>query len=260
MQEPLPPQIFKWSQWAASKQKVDETYANQFGMLNAKLAGIRAAIKYKKVTSVAVIRSMMGPIDEEFKDWVKNLPASWTPKSYCLLNEPKSQSIEEELDSRFDVYPDLWIGSMWNNYRNVRIVIHETILAIAIKYGSANEVADVEPSANVLREMSAGICHSVAFFLGKHHGRVPMSAFSADNAAATDPIPGGYLLVWPLYFAGMLRNTPKAQRMWVAGKLKYIALTMGLKLAHSLATALETQEEKSFSDSEVWMIGEFRPQ
>lgn len=160
--------------------------------------------------------------------------------------------MKDDLDSHYEVYPDLWVASMWNNYRMIRILIHETILSITLKYGTPEQKAALQPSIDILREMTTQVCRSVAFHLGTHQHR--------KSKAKDDAILGGYLLAWPLFYAGMLRTTPISQKRWMASRMHHIAVTMGLRLAHSFAEALQIPDEGSFSDPEYWILGVFLPQ
>jgi hypothetical protein len=48
----------------------------------------------------------------------------------------------------------------------VRILIHETIMSITLKYGTLVEREDLQSSVVILREMTTQVCRSVAFHLG----------------------------------------------------------------------------------------------
>lgn len=261
MQEALPYALVKWSQWASPAQKTDESNANRFGEINGQLAALRAAIKHRNITNPSTVISMLLPIENELESWKNGLPESWSPTLHNLLQDDGCQSIRGDLDTQFEVYPDLWVASMWNNYRTVRILIHETIMSITLKYGTSEDMAALQPSINVLQEMATQVCRSVAFHLGTYPTRKRAnSGLEGQKSVHIAAIPGGYILAWPLYLAGMLRTTPTEQKMWMASQLHRIAVTMGLRLAYSFAEALRLHTEKSFSDTELWFIGEFLPQ
>ena len=260
MQEALPYAVAKWSQWASPAQKADESNANRFGEINGRLAALRAAIKHRHITDPSTVISMLLPIESELESWKNGLPENWSPTLHSALQGDGYRSTRHDLNSQFEVYPDLWVASMWNNYRTVRILIHETIMSITLKYGTSEETAALQPSVNILREMATQVCRSVAFHLGTYRtGNSTNSGLEGQKSDINGAIPGGYILAWPLYLAAMLRTTPKEQKMWIASQLHRIAVTMGLRLAHSFAEALRLYTEKSFSDTELWFIGEFLP-
>jgi hypothetical protein len=176
-------------------------------------------------------------------------------KSYKALSAVPTS--EPPYGSQFDVYSDLWVESMWNNYRSVRLLIYEHIMSSTLKYGSSNDKSLLQTAKVVLREMADGVCQSVPFHLcccRDVNQVIQMNATIPKGAA----IPGGYLLMWPLYLSGMLRTTPRNQRKWIADKMRRIGMHMGVRLAMSMAELLQ-QDDKSFSDSGVWFIGEWYP-
>jgi hypothetical protein len=258
LQEPLPYDLQKWNMWVAPAQKEDEYGANKFGEINGRLAALRAIIKHKNITDPSTVMSMLLPLDQELELWKTNLPITWYPTCYSSLphvNDTQNVSF----DSRYDVYPDLWVASMWNNYRTVRILIHETIMFITLKFGSSTDYAKLDYSTVVLRAMTNEICHTVPFHLGQCVDGIEPH-LEPLKSEKTVPVPGAYLIIWPLFLCGMLRTTPSRQRQWIASRLLHIALTMGLRLAFNFAKELQQDDGQSFSAVDKWLIGEFRPQ
>ena len=149
----------------------------------------------------------------------------------------------------------MWIASTWNSYRSVRLLIHEAIIRTTVKYGTDDEKCRLRSSAKILKDMADGVCRSVPYFLNARPNNSQESTATTGQYIAT---PGGYLLMWPLFLSGMLRTTLRSQRQWIASTLCDFGLRMGLQLAISMAAILE-KHAKSFSDSEVWFIGEFYP-
>lgn len=253
LQEPLPYALKTWSRWAEPTQTRDEASLNRFSELNEHLAAIRAEIKRKGICNPAAVAAMLDPVDRKLEDWRTRLPDSWRFKSY--------RSLGSEVDSvesyklQYDEYPGLWVASTWNNYRMIRILIHESIMTATMKHGSDKEKRELQHSAKTLTEMTNGICYSVPYILGDRPNA--RGASQAENPNII-PKPGGYLLVWPLFLAGALSTTSKDQRIWIARALRDIGLRMGMQLAVSMAIKLE-QTATSFSDPEMWLIGEFFP-
>jgi hypothetical protein len=250
--EPMPFALAKWSTWAEPAQRNDESHANRFSEINGQLAAARYFIKSKRICTPSIVASLLLPVDAMLEAWQKNLPPSWSPKSYRLIEQSKSDV--DEFAAQYDVYSDLWVASMWNNYRSARILIHETLMNWTLKYGSIKEKLTLQPSVELLQSMTVDICHSVLYFLGYCRKDSDLKNLEEIKIKAGTAIPGGYLLMWPLYMAGMLPTTSKNQRKWIASRLHEIGGNMGLQLAASLARALE-EEDKSLSDTELWYIG-----
>ncbi|KAM0260903.1 hypothetical protein ACHAQJ_002523 [Trichoderma viride] len=255
LQEPLPYALKTWSRWTESGQSTVEASLNRFSELNEHLAAVRAEIKRKGICSPAIVAAMLEPVDGMLEDWRMKLPDSWRIKSYRNLGSGVDPVGSWEL--QYDEYPSFWVATTWNNYRMVRILIHESIMTATIKYGSDEEKKNLQHSVKTLMEMANGICYSVAYILGDRRNRLHSEGTSqAERCDA--PKPGGYLLLWPLFLAGSLSTTSKDQRRWMALVLRDIGLRMGMQLAVSMAMKLE-QTTTSFSDRELWLIGEFFP-
>lgn len=258
LQEPLPYTLKAWSRWTEDPKKKDEASLNRFSELNEELAAIRAEIKEKAIRSPAVVTAMLEPIDRKIEDWRLKLPDSWNFKSYRSLVPGIHPSTGGQM-FQYDDYPDFWVASTWNNYRMVRILIHESIMTVTMKYGTDKQKTKLKHSAQVLAEMTNGVCSSVPYILGDRCSRrYSRSSFETARPDLRRAKPGGYTLLWPLFLAGSLSTTPKDQREWIALVLRELGLRMGMQLAMSMATKLE-ETTSSFSDPNLWILGEFFP-
>jgi len=250
LQAPIPPALSNWTLWTGKSFSEDEAPAISFSSISMELVGARAEIKQKGVLDPVVVAAMLLPIDEKLEKWRSELPASWQYKSYTALDPTTSSS--NTYDSRYDVYADLWIASVWNSYRASRLLLHEHIMSMAIKFGTVQDKEMLQTAARVLKIMVNEICHSVPFHLGVQR-RGSSCRFEYSEA-----IPASYLLIWPLFTSGMRRTTPWPQKEWIAGKLRFIGTKMGLRLALSMAGRL-MMERRPSSGSEIWVMGEWYP-
>lgn len=253
LQEPIPYALHRWSSWAQPEQEIDDRPTNRFSEINEVLAAARAEIKHKRISDPRTVAAMLLPIDAMVEDWRRSLPESWSFTSYRDLGSANARAAT--FNSQYDMYPDLQTATRWNTYRNVRILIHEAIMSATLRHGTLEETENLGKSAKVLRDMANAICHSVPYHLGYTRSRAHTK--DAMHAEAI-PSPGGFLILWPLFFSGMLRTACQEQRVWIATILRHIGMGMGIQLALSMAEALE-QNTRSFSDRDVWFIGEFYP-
>lgn len=255
---PLPYTLKTWSRWTEDPNKKDEASLNRFSELNEDLAAIRAEIKQKAIRKPAVVFAMLKPVDYKLEDWKSNLPDSWNYRSYRSLGPGVNPAAGGQM-FQYDEYPDFWVASTWNNYRMVRILIHESILTATMKDGTEEEKTRLKHSAQILAEMTNGICSSVPYIMGdrcnRRYSRASLEAARPDLRRAK---PGGYTLLWPLFLAGSPSTTPKDQRDWIALVLRELGLRMGIQLAMSMAIKLE-QTTSSLSDPDLWLTGEFCP-
>lgn len=259
LQEPIPFEISKWSSWAETSQNSDLVPVNRFSEINEALASVRAELKYQHITEPAVISDRLLKIDKLFEDWARTLPPSWVYKSYRSIG-PNGVS-SSRYDLQHDMYTDPWIACVWNCYRNVRLLIHESIIIATLKHGTAEQKEALQSSAKVLATMADGICHSVAYHLGYRAENDAVESFAQTMHLGSNPTPGGFLLIWPLFFAGIQRTTSAVQRQWVGEIMRRIGVRMGLQLAVSMADLLlETEiQDLSFSNRETFLIGEWYP-
>ncbi|KAF4445961.1 hypothetical protein F53441_10350 [Fusarium austroafricanum] len=259
LQEPIPFELAKWSRWAEGSQQCDLVPVNRFSEINEQLAGVRAELKYQGITDPAVIADRLLKFDRLLQEWAVTLPPSWEYKSYRSIGPNGVPSSRYNL--QHDMYTDPWIACIWNCYRNVRLVIHESIIIATLKHGTPEQKGSLQSSAKALANMADGICHSVAYHLGYRAEDNAVESFTQTLHVGNNPIPGGFLLLWPLFFAGIQRTSSTDQRQWVGRTIRQIGLRMGLQLAASMADLLlETEiQDLSFSNCDTFFIGEWYP-
>jgi hypothetical protein len=250
LQMEIPNAVGKWSRWAEQLQQPEDLYSNRFAEINDHLAAIRAEIKLDGVISPAILAAKLLSVDEQFIHWKEDLPKPWSYSAYEVPNFGVNLSFVWRL--RYDIYRDLWVATVWNSYRYVRLIIHETIIKAIFAQRSDDHQDLLEASAIALREIANDVCFSVPHLLGycSQDGQYTQDGHQVQPGSL--PIPGGYTLIWPLFLSAMLRTTSRAQREWAAGILRHIGVTMGLKLAMSMGTTL-TRHNKMFCDGQTWL-------
>ncbi|KAI9172720.1 hypothetical protein HJFPF1_02233 [Paramyrothecium foliicola] len=255
--EPFPYELTRWSEWAEHAQIDDLIPVNRFSEINGILARVRADLKYQSITDPAVVSAWLLPIDKMMEEWAQTLPASWAYESYRAIGPNGVPS--SRFDMQDDTYSDPWIACIWNCYRNARLLIHESIIAATLRYGTEEQKASLQSSAKVLAAMADGVCHSVAYHLGDRRADSEAAAINRNTTVGnSNPVPGGFLLVWPLFFSGMLRTSPPEQRAWVANTMQRIGVQMGLQLALAMARLLR-EKALSFSHNDTFFLGEWHP-
>lgn len=246
-------EIAKWSRWAEPHQTEAYIPINQLSQINEALAGARAELKYQEITDPDVISNRLLPFDIMMEQWAQSLPASWEYKSYRSVGPNGVPS--SRYDLQHDTYTNPWIACLWNCYRNARLLVHESIIVATLKHGTEQQQQSLQSSYKVLRIMADGICHSAAYHLGYRHNDEKTTSGVEDNS----PAPGGFLLLWPLFFAAVQRTSPPEQRLWAAGIIRQIGKQMGLQVALSMAGLLEETKDFAFSNEETFLLGEWHP-
>ncbi|KAF4956720.1 hypothetical protein FSARC_11488 [Fusarium sarcochroum] len=253
LQEPIPDELSKWSQWAENVQIPALVPVNHFCEINKALASVRSELKYQRIIDPTLISNQLLPIDKMFEEWAQTLPSSWEYKSYRSIGPHGIPS--GRYDLQYDVYSDPWIASLWNCYRVARLLVHESIIVATIKYGTKEQKDNLQSSVKVLAAMADGICHSAAYHFGYQQRN---GTAQKPKETTYNPTPGAFLLVWPLFFAGIQRTSPPDQREWVAKTIRRIGSQIGLQVAMTMAQVLDNND-LSFSHNDAFLLGEWHP-
>ncbi|KAI0467297.1 hypothetical protein F4859DRAFT_525943 [Xylaria cf. heliscus] len=196
--------------------------------------------------------------DQEVAAWQENLPEEWHHKTVAWEDSVLSSSSSgsgsgssssssgndcstaEVFPGRVDVYNDVWIGSVANSARAVRLILHSMSVRCAawvcapVDYRTTPEYAT---AAAVCRDAITDIIASVPYFLGWHLRRTDVGHvtpnFGTFACGDDDSAKGlaGYLLTWPLICVISQDYATDAQRQWVLGRLRTIGNDLGVKYA-----------------------------
>ncbi|RGP73147.1 hypothetical protein FLONG3_6463 [Fusarium longipes] len=258
LQEPFPFGVSKWSKWAEPYQTEAFLPVNQLSQINEALASTRAELKYKGITDPDVVCQRLLPLDKMMEEWAQTLPASWEYKSYRSIGPNGVPSSTYNL--QYDIYTDPWIACVWNCYRNARLLIHESIIVAVLKHGTQEQKDSLQSSFRMLKVMADGICHSTAYHLGHRHDDSRITSYTESWRSGISPAPGGFLLLWPLFFAAIQRTSSAEQRVWIAIIIRQIGKQLGLRVALAMADLLEKEmKDIAFSNEDTFLLGEWHP-
>jgi hypothetical protein len=258
---PIPYSIHMWSEWAEGVQSADEIPGNRLAEKISDLITLRSWIKSYPEIDPLVKTTKLLEMDEMLEQWPNDLPSYWSYKTTRNYQHDR----EDDDDTQFGLeqyrYADLYAASMWLSCRSARIQLHQTLMPLVMSDSTLSPNSKepyVQRSRQVLKEMTAGICRSVAFIMGDipstaDHNCDPKTSPPQDPSnGPPNPAPGGYMLIWPLYMVGMLDTTTKSQRYWISKVLERIGRCSGASLAISRSKALLVAAEDDFRESEDW--------
>jgi hypothetical protein len=183
-------------------------------------------------------------IDSDYDLWAKTCPI---PMIYQNLT--MRERSEEVFSDHYHVYPNLWVATVWNNYRAVRLLINELILdQLCQLYLNSPESPllcndtclfenQVLASNATLLQLCHDICASVPFYLGFDPNAEEHIPRAIPKAVS------GNLLLWPLYTAGCTDLVSVMMREWVAGRLQWISDVIGIRQAAPLAFSLRRKQD-----------------
>lgn len=185
-------------------------------------------------------------VDHEVVAWLEGASAAWAAKTVVRWEDsvPHGGSDYARADvfpGRVDVYSDVWIGSVANSARGVRLILHSTIVRCAawvcapVDYRTTPEYA---AAATACRDVITDILASVPYFLGWHLTAGPKdvretTGFGNFACGREDSAKGlaGYLVTWPLTLVLSQDYATDAQRAWVLGRLQKIGGELGVRYA-----------------------------
>ncbi|KAF2972012.1 hypothetical protein GQX73_g1528 [Xylaria multiplex] len=187
-------------------------------------------------------------IDQEVFAWQEKQTKSeeWNyrtvvPWEDSVVNGDYARS--EVFPGRVDVYNDIWIGSVANSARTVRLILHSAIVRCTAWVCSPADYRTTPEYANAARVCGNAITDiiaSVPYFLGWHLKRKDISDntnFGTFACGEEDSAKGlaGYLVTWPLTCVISQDYATDAQRAWVLGRLRMIGSDLGVRYALAMS-------------------------
>jgi len=245
---PIPREIFDWTMLAMQHESVDQAATSalvfvmiQFSELRTNLGIPEYANNSGRVVSDAL------EIDEMFIEWALNVPASFL-RIPIHIAEPD----EEVFADYYDVYHDVFTAGVWNNFRSIRIMLHEILIEHLVVLCSNPEhipanrellssyKGQIFTSKSVICTLTHEVCASVPFHFNYHLRDI-------ENFGERPAVKSlaGYLLMWPVYTAAVAGRVSAQMREWIAGRLKDIGDVMGVRHAYALGAMAGVKKEMS---------------
>ncbi|KAE9375204.1 hypothetical protein N431DRAFT_369426, partial [Stipitochalara longipes BDJ] len=244
----IPPEIFDWTMLAVQHETVDQAATSALVFAMIKFAELRTNLESPDYANdpYRIVADAL-EIDEMFYDWALTVPESflWTP---IHIAEPD----EEVFADYYDVYSDVFTAGVWNNFRSIRVMLHEILIEHLVVLCSSPEYlirnreilssykAQIFTSKSVICTLTHEICASVPFYFNYHQRDM-------ENFSERPPVKAlaGYLLMWPLYTAAVAGRVSAQMREWIAGRLKDIGDVMGVRHAYALGSIAGVKREMS---------------
>ena len=222
----------------------DRTASTALAELSIRYCNLRASMaSFDDFSEPERIISAAIELNSDFELWAKTSPLQFVYETVTL-----KERHEEVFSDHYLVYTSVWIASLWNNYRCLRVLLNELIMhqlryIVGTDVGAYTEwqnplsiETQLSISKSNLLQLCQDICASVPYFLN----------FNQNIEAASRDIPkavNGNYLMWPLYCAGCTEVVSDIMRMWVARRLQWIADNLGIRQAAVLALTLSRQQD-----------------
>lgn len=240
---PLPVESLSWlsyldeslpsTQLGICVYSISQICASAPELLIGDISQLPAQQRLKEVLGEAI------SMDSKLQSWNYNLSEPYRYMELSIAETPFQQqpNLLPMQPKNVHVYHDIWMASLWNHYRFVRIRLLQTLTDCesrlnlterpeAQMYGSNTNRTTWE---DTLVKMVDDICASVPFLMGDIDAQGNLKRGSGGIAL------GGYFLLWPLHIASSVKIISMEQREWIRGRLRHLGTVMGINQAHLLA-------------------------
>ena len=219
-------------------------------------ADLRASMREGSVRGPGAVLHRASELDETLLDIAMGAPPEWEYET--ILTDVDSDVI---YNGRYHVYYDYWIALMWNALRTLRIMLNEVIRGALLDgfaakppvFIHAEYTAQFQRATEILYELQADILATVPQCVGAGNLLRSMRGDTGQGpiTAGFTPMPmaGGSLLMWPLWFAGVMDNTTDPIREFVTRTLHSIGDNQGIQQARVLADLVQRN-----SPIQVWNV------
>ncbi|KAB8290044.1 hypothetical protein EYC80_010370 [Monilinia laxa] len=257
-----------WWTSFASEDKVQ----HKVSVLNLKVANLRAeshqicTLEAHTTENVERVLNHLREaelIEKQYVEWYDNLPSEWTPRVVAWIDGIAEKYLESATchPGRVDSYVELWMATTHNVARASRLFILTTVLrctawlSSGVDYRLTSEYIDISRRASLLID---DIISSVPFFFGWNtKDNLPVVENSYFPCGNNSKIGGkgvtGVWAIWPIFAAAASDFATNSQRLWLRGRLKYIAEDLGIRQAEALLQ-VQTRYPSTFIYKDQTMI------
>jgi hypothetical protein len=214
------------------------------GVLGTRCADLLMSVREKKTAQVSwsELLDEAAALDRDFEQ-LSGILSKGEPYRITLKSGGDPSVI---YNGRYDLYPDLWAIRLWNNFRNLRMIV------LQIQCFLLNRVLATD---FMLRDQTNSRLENIMNILSNHGddilGSVPQalellsseSGPSAGVAALHTSASGGYMLAWSLAMVGKSIATKRECRKWVIECLRSIGKKTGLLIALDIVEQIEKLDQ-----------------
>jgi hypothetical protein len=216
------------------------------------MADLRASMRALE-TSYIQAAEQASQLERRFIQWEVNTSTYHERWRYTVMEVEDSEHV---WDGRVHSYSGLPAPTVWNTYRNMRIMLTKTQewLCDRLKFSEEEREEQSQYFRQVRRQLTDEICATIPVALG-HASPV----YSSPCVLVT-----AYGAIWPLFFAGLcaiervgpgawsivgnrplppgqVLNKAGAQAQWILNRLEYISKIVGVKWADGVVAEFRAQ-------------------
>jgi hypothetical protein len=128
---------------------------------------------------------------------------------------------------KYHVYQDAFVASMWNHYRQTRIVVNEMIRSMSARLWEIDRAPECQQtmiqSIATIKQMGDDICNSISYCFKNSR-----TIFAA-----------ALLVLWPLFIAAKSMGTEPSTREWILLTLERIGSMTGIQQAINMSNFIK---------------------
>lgn len=246
VKESTPPEMLLGS-WEDVMEIMPRSAANRLTLVEGEVACLLSSARclfdgdYPATDSQLVrLTCSATNVKKKLMDWVCNLSEEWIPKP-ARDRSPSTLSKFQAYGTRMDIYPDIWVVSIWNTYR----VLHITVEMVLVTSCTTRKAMNRAPGGSIghpeelpsIQQLVDDICASVPFCLGDRTEQEPVatieypcsegSAVPRDHRIAAVNL-SGWFLIGPIKACLTVGGLHEDQLRWIQSQMTRIAKFYGL--------------------------------
>lgn len=187
-------------------------------------------------------------VQKKLIDWVCTLSEEWIPKP-ARDRSLSTLSKFQAYGTRMDIYPDIWVVSIWNTYRVLHITVEMVLITCctmrkAMNGAPGDSVTYTEALPSTVQQLMDDICASVPFCLGDRTKQEPdatidypcaeESAVPRDHRVAAVNL-SGLFLIGPIKACLLVGGLQEDQLQWLRSQMNRIAKLCNLVSLNEVA-------------------------
>ena len=227
----------------------DDPIVQTFAAANLKMAQLRAdndlttTVRFRSAENIEKVLKLLRraeALDKQYIEWIQALPPACQINTVAWIDGEVPDLPNSVIHpGRIDTYGEMWMAYKYNIVRGCRLFIYTTILRCVAWLGDNGDyrlTPEYATATQICRGLIEDIVASVPYFFGWNRGKDPsMSDRSNFACGEHDPTRvkplAGIFSMWPIFAAASSDFASPSQRIFLRGRLKYIADMMGINQA-----------------------------
>lgn len=238
----VPESMMRWSNLLQSYENSVEASGSALASIFAAFCRLQERIKMMgsaKYSRDIVLIALT--IDAELEKWEA---IEQCDRPYAMIKaEPFSKLA---FNGAYHEYENITVATHWNQYRSVRIMLHEIILVQVEQQDDSEEAQSyfattapdqnqIELSKTLITTLSEDVCASIRYCLGYLPGPGDESSREGHHP---EKAANAKLLLWPMYTAGKPACVPDTTSLWIADVFEFLTRVTGVRKGASLSKTL----------------------